>query len=267
MLTSYHNHTTWSDGKVGVEEQIEAARAAGLDELGISDHYVMHPGKVVEWSMPLDALDDYVAAMEHAREGSPLPFRIGIEADYFPETIDELRRRLARHRFDYVIGSVHFVDGFPLDSSAADWEAITPAERDDQWRLYWQRLRELAESGVFDFAAHLDLPKKFGFRPRADLSEEAGAALAAIAAAGMAIEINTAGWSLPAQEAYPTRDLLRAARQLGIPLLINADAHRPEHLTHNFDRARALAAEAGYGELVRYEGRQRFPVPLEDQGA
>ena len=98
------------------------------------------------------------------------------------ERFDELRRRLARHPFDYVIGSVHFVDGFPLDSRAADWEALAPAARDDQWRLYWRRLRRLAESGVFDFAAHLDLPKKFGFRPQADLTAAADDALAAIVA-------------------------------------------------------------------------------------
>ena len=48
----------------------------------------------------------------------------------------------------------------------------------------------MAESGVFDFAAHLDLPKKFGFKPAANLSAESSAALDAIAAAGMAIEIN-----------------------------------------------------------------------------
>jgi histidinol-phosphatase (PHP family) len=262
MLTSYHNHTTWSDGKATVAEQIAAARQAGLDELGISDHYVMHPGRVVDWSMPLDRLDDYVAAMEQARATAGIPFRIGIEADYFPETIEELRRRLARHAFDYVIGSVHFVDGFPLDSRAADWEALAPAERDVQWRLYWQRLRELAESGVFDFAAHLDLPKKFGFRPQADLTAAADDALAAIAAADMGIEINTAGWSLPAAEAYPSLGLLRKARALGIPLLINADAHRTDHLTHDFARARELAAAAGYTELVRYAGRRRFSVPL-----
>src|SRR5262249_54814549 len=104
--------------------------------------------------------------------------------------------------------------------------------------------------------------KKFGHRPTADLDNEESAALDAIAAAGMAIEINTAGWNLPAREAYPSLRLLRAARQRRIPLLINSDAHRPEHLTWEFDRARALARDAGYTELSRYAGRRRFAVPL-----
>ena len=82
MLTSYHNHTTWSDGKATVAASgIRRRPRAGLDELGISDHYVMHPRQAVDWSMPLDRLDDYVAAMEHARDVAGIPFRIGIEAD------------------------------------------------------------------------------------------------------------------------------------------------------------------------------------------
>ncbi len=263
MITSYHNHTTWSDGATPIAGQIEGARQAGLDELGISDHYVFNPHGVTTWSMPLDKMADYVADVQQAMAQTTSPvIRLGIEADYFPETIDELRRRLALYPFDYVIGSVHYVDGFPIDEHRRFWDALTPEERVEKWRDYWKRIRELAESRVFDFVAHLDLFKKFGHRPTLDLSAEAHAALDAIATADMAIEINTAGWNLPVKEAYPTLNLLRAARERAIPLLINADAHHPKNLTRDFDRARALAREAGYTQLVRYEMRQRFPIPL-----
>jgi histidinol-phosphatase (PHP family) len=264
MLTSYHNHTNWSDGAPTLAAQIQAAKAAGIDELGISDHYVLYPGgEEVEWSLPLDLLGDYVLQLRAAAaEVRGLTLRLGIEADFFPETVDDLRERLAPFPWDYVIGSVHYVDGFPIDENTRFWDALPPEERDEKWRLYWVRVRQLAESGVYDFLAHPDLPKKFGHRPSVDLSAEIAAALDAVAAADMAVEINTAGWSLPAGEAYPSLDFLRQARAREIPLLINADAHFPEFLTRNFDRARDLAREAGYTELVRYEQRQRYPVPL-----
>jgi histidinol-phosphatase (PHP family) len=263
MLTSYHNHTTWSDGKTSLPAMVEGARAAGLDELGISDHCVLAPsGLEVEWSMPLERVGDYVAELREAAATAGLTLRIGIEADFFPETVDDLRDRLAPFPFDYVIGSVHYVDGFPIDDNAARWEALSEAERNQVWRGYWERIGQMAGSGVYDFAAHLDLPKKFGFRPTIDLGKEARAALDALAAADVAIEINTAGWSLPAREAYPSLELLRAARERQIPLLINADAHRPEHLTHHFDRARNLARRAGYDELIRYEKRRRYAVTM-----
>lgn len=264
MLTSYHNHTTWSDGAPTLAAQIQAAKEIGLDELGISDHYVLHPdGEEVDWSLPLDMLGDYVLELRAAaHEVRGLTLRLGIEADFFPETIDALRERLQPYPWDYVIGSVHYVDGFPVDENTRFWDALSVDEANEKWRLYWVRIRQLAESGVFDFVAHPDLPKKFGHRPTIDLSAEIAAALDAIAAANMAIEINTAGWSLPAGEAYPSLELLRAARVRSIPLLINADAHFPEFLTRNFDRARELAREAGYTELVRYERRQRYAVSL-----
>src|SRR5439155_4385584 len=128
-----------------------------------------------------------------------------------PETVDDLRERLQAHPFDYVIGSVHFLADFKVDSSATDWEALNPEEVNEKWRLYWLRIGEMAQSRVFDFVGHLDLPKKFGFRPTADLSVEEDRALDAIAAAGMAIEINTNGWNLAATEAYPALNLLRKA--------------------------------------------------------
>ena len=268
MLVSYHNHTNWSDGAPTLAAQIHAAQQIGLDELGISDHYVLCPrGEEVNWSMPLDMLGDYVLQIRAAAaEVRGLSLRLGIEADYFPETVDELRTRLSDFPFDYVIGSVHYVDGFPIDADAKHWNALSTEERDEMWRRYWLRVRQLAESRAYDFVGHLDLPKKFGHRPGTDLTAEALAALDAISAADMAIEINTAGWSLAAAEAYPSLELLRHARERDIPLLINADAHFPEFLTRDFDRARALAREAGYTELVRYEKRQRYPIPLFAEG-
>jgi histidinol-phosphatase (PHP family) len=264
MLTSYHNHTTWSDGAPTVAALIQAARAAELDELGISDHYVLRPdGEEVDWSMPPDLLGDYVLQLRAAAaETRDVTLRIGVEADFFPETVEILRARLNAYPFDYVIGSVHYVDDFPIDCGGGFWEPLSAEQRNEKWRLYWRRVRQLAESGAYDFLAHPDLPKKFGHRPTVDLSADASAALDAVRAADMAIEINTAGWSLPAGEAYPSLELLRQAHARGIPLLINADAHFPEFLTRDFDRARELARDAGYTELVRYEGRRRLPVPL-----
>jgi histidinol-phosphatase (PHP family) len=269
MLISYHNHTNWSDGAPTLAAQIQEARRLGLDELGISDHYVLHPElPEVDWSMPPDLLGDYVLQLRAAAaETTDLTLRLGVEADFFPETVEQVRANLSAYPFDYVIGSVHYVDGFPIDYQANVWDALSDDERNEKWRLYWRRIRELAESRAFDFVGHLDLPKKFGHRPTVDLSAEAHAALDAIAAAGMAIEINTAGWSLPAAEAYPSLELLREARRREIPLLINADAHFTEFLIRNFDRARDLAREAGYTELVRYELREPYPYLLEAAAA
>jgi histidinol-phosphatase (PHP family) len=173
-----------------------------------------------------------------------------------------VEKRLAPYRFDYLIGSVHFADGFAIDLNAQPWEGLSQDSRDRIWRLYWQRLGEAADSGLFDVIGHFDLPKKFNFYPSVDLTEDGLAVLDIIAARNMAIEINSSGWDKPVQEAYPSLFYLCEANRRKIPLVINSDAHSCDDVARNFERARGLAAQAGYGELVRFEKRKRSCYPL-----
>jgi histidinol-phosphatase (PHP family) len=257
-------HTRWSDGVATVAEVFEAASRLGLEEVGISDHFVVYPdGSDIEWSMPTGRLNEYVDEVLAADRGSgPTRIRLGLEVDYLPDTIEATRNLLRPYPFDYLIGSVHFIDGFPIDDHRKHWDALTPEQATDTWRAYYARLREMAESGVFDFVGHFDLPKKFGHKPGADLTAEVEAALDAIASADMAMEINTSGWSLPAAEAYPAPWILRAARSREIPVLVTADAHTPKYLVRGFDLAHRLAADTGHGSLARYARRRRRAVPL-----
>jgi histidinol-phosphatase (PHP family) len=187
---------------------------------------------------------------------------LGLEVDYFPETIELIKNRLTPYCFDYLIVSVHFVDDFPIDLDAKSWEELSQNSRDRIWRCYWQRLRAAAESGFFDIIGHFDLPKKYAFYPSVDQTAAALDTLDTIAAAGMVIEINSAGWDKPVQEAYPSLYYLQEANRRKIPLVINTDAHAPDEVARNFDRARRLAAAAGYSELVGFRQRKRFSYPL-----
>ncbi len=264
MLTSYHNHTTWSDGVSTLDAMIDGARKAGLDELGISDHYTLPPDlRPVPWAMNPESLADYVAEISRARANNGKPaVCLGLEVDYIPETIDLALSRLAPYLFDYLIVSVHFVGDFPIDMDAGHWRDLSEESRNGIWRRYWQLLCAAAKTGKFDILGHFDLPKKFGYFPTIDLMQEALAVLDAVAEAGMAIEINTAGWNKPVCEAYPSLFYLREACRRSIPLVVNADAHRAEEVAGHFARGRALAAEAGYTELARFRQRRRCSCPL-----
>lgn len=262
---SYHNHTTMSDGSASADEMIAAAAAAGLEEIGISDHYVLTPdGRPVSWSMPPDYLGDYFTNVKLAAERHPeIVVRVGLEIDFFPETVATVRDRIGRLPFDYLIGAVHFVGTFPVDESPEQWERLSPSERDDIWRIYWTRVREMAESAAFDVAAHLDLPKKFGFLPTLEYSADIAAALTAIATSGMALELNTAGWRWPAADAYPSHAILAEARRRDIRLQINTDAHRPQDITYEGERAVAIARRLGFSRIVGFDAGRRYAVPLD----
>ncbi len=109
---------------------------------------------------------------------------------------------------------------------------------------------------------HLDHAKKFG--PPADsgaVAAAATAALRAVAAAGMCLEINTGGLRKPIGETFPGPGLLAEARALGIPLVLGSDAHKPVDVGHGFDHAADLARAAGYQTLVRLSTDAEEPLP------
>jgi histidinol-phosphatase (PHP family) len=244
-------------------DQVRGAIAAGLDELGISDHYTLVPGHEVPWSLAQTGLPDYFRALHAARRlaGEELVLRFGIEADYIPESVAELGEILQAYPLDYVIGSVHFIDGFPVDDSASHWEAISQDERNVKIRKYWARVTDMASSGVFDIAGHLDLYKKFGHHATVDLSTDIAAALDAIAEAGMAVELNTSGLHYVG-EAYPSPAILLECHSRGIPTLVTADAHIPQHLTRGYDVGIGELRKAGYTQQAVFEGRRMSLVDL-----
>ncbi len=265
MLANYHTHTTWSDGKSTLDDLLRAASSQGISEIGISDHLVLHPqGAPPRWSMKAHDLESYIRAIRAAADDSPLAVRLGVEADWFPEMSTVIAQTFARANFDYVIGSVHYVDDFPIDGNPHRWKQLSQNDVDHVHRAYWGRIREMAESGLYDLAAHLDLPKKFGYRPRQEPLDAIESALDALAEAEMVVEVNTAGWHKPCAEAYPGADILRGCHERGIAVTISSDAHRPEDLLRDFGRAAELLAGVGFTEVARFgPGGERSFEPLD----
>src|SRR5207237_9839487 len=93
---------------------------AGAGEVGFSGDVYYFRQTLELWESgwmaerSVDELDDYVAAVVEAKERG-LPVKLGIEVDYFPGIERELADLLEPYPWDYVLGSVRFVDGFPVD--------------------------------------------------------------------------------------------------------------------------------------------------------
>ena len=130
------------------------------------------------------------------------------------------------------------------------------------WDGYWRKNRRSGQDGQFSFVAHLDLPKKFFSGGYPSHSSAISQALQVLQECDLSLELNTAGWAKPCGEPYPTLPALCEARQLGLPVLINADAHHPDHICRFFPEARQLLQAAGYQQVCTFQQRQRILQPL-----
>ena len=106
-------------------------------------------------------------------------------------------------------------------------------------------LEKLAGSGLFHTLGHMDLVKKFGYRPEEDVSDAFCRVLDAVAKNNMLIEINTSGLDKPVKEMYPSPDILRAAVDRNIGITLGSDSHAPEEVGRHF--ADALKLLRGLG--------------------
>jgi histidinol-phosphatase (PHP family) len=257
----YHVHTTYSDGTGTVAECVARAIAAGLGEVGIADHF--SPVVEAHWNIAHARLAEYVREIRDAgSRHDDVTVLLGLEADYVPEHEAQLRAFLADHRFDYVIGGVHAVDGFEFDDQDRRDDPCW-REPDALFRRYYEIVAAEAESGCFDVIAHLDWIGLWGHKPGPAVHDAIEAALDAIAASGSALELNTDRTSDPAKVMYPSDELLAAARSRGIPLVISSDAHEATHVGRFWDEAIGRAVAAGYRETLRLSDRALIPLPTD----
>ena len=263
MQADYHLHTPLCHHAEGSPaDYAKVAIERGLEEIGFSDHNPM-PTQFDDWRMSIGDLPAYLDMVQAAREQYPaLPIRVGLECDFIAGQETWIEHLAGKTDWDYLIGSVHYIAyGWAVDDPK--WIGrFKDRPVDEIWTMYWKAYEQCIRSGLFDFVAHPDLVKKFGFRPEGDLRKYYEPSIAAAAEKNVAIEINTAGLRKPVNELYPSREFLEMAFAADIPLLINSDAHAPEEVGADFSSAVQLAKEVGYTQTLRFEKRKRRFVPL-----
>lgn len=267
-----------------IEAYVEVAAARGVSEVGFSEHLYRcveaapilgrfwdedstipravadATGGFVPGEQNL-SLEKYVDAVERAR-ASGLPVLLGLEVDFFPDKLDALLELIDPYPWDYLIGSVHWVGGWAVDSSATqdEFERRGPVEAHD---TYYRVLTELARSGAVDVLGHVDLTKKYGYRLPDEPIDWYRAVASAAATSGTAVEINTNGLRLPAAELYPSASFLAEFASAGVEIVVGSDAHRAADAARGFDAAIAAARAAGYRHRVRFSRRLASRVPLD----
>lgn len=268
FLIDYHIHTPRCGHATGaMRDYVLSAIEAGLAEMGFADHFPLIHLSDPHLAMGLEEVPSYIEEVERLRAEFPgFPIRLGIEADYVPEVLDRLEELLGEYSFDYVYGSVHFVDGWAFDDPR-NLAQYRGRDLGLLYRRYFETLADAAECGLFDALPHPDLVKKFGFRPDEDLGEVYRECLERVARTGLAVELNTSGLRKPVREVYPAPGFLRRSRELGIPVTLGSDAHSPDEVGRDFNLALSLLEEAGYDSITVFRGRKGEQRPLRISGS
>lgn len=258
-----HCHTLFDDGKASPEAMVIAARDAGLTSVGVSLHSPI-PGQE-DWCCAEENVSAFVSEMHRLREryAQQIAVYCGMELDL--DSVCDLSA------FDYVIASVHRLDGFSIDNTPEEAMRLidhfgTP-EKSAQ--AYFARLCDIAKLPETDIVGHFDLITKFDERcalydSAAPVYRDAAfAAMEALNAAGKIFEINSGavsrGWR---SSPYPAPELLRHLHVIGGRICISSDAHSAEAIACAFDRWEALASSCGFEELWQFDGDAFRPVKI-----
>jgi len=257
-MIDYHVHTARCGHAQGdVADYVRRGREISLLEIGFADHLPLLTKEDPTLTMPMDEFPIYINAVELAKEEfSDITVKTGIEADYIPGMEEETKRLLDRYNLDYVIGSVHFIDGWGFDDSRYI-EGYYDRDIYEIYTDYFKLVADAAGSGLFDIIGHLDLIKKYNFRPERDIRPLVEEVVLAIKDAGVCIEINTAGLRKPVGEIYPSDEILVLCAGAGVPITLGSDAHSPEQVGMDFSLALKAASRAGYSRLATFNKRER----------
>ena len=274
MLTDYHVHLRTDEPEntaarfftpANAERYREAASERGITELGVAEHIYRFTAAMEIWQHPFwrqyahDDLDYYCGFV---REETDL--RLGIEMDFIPGVEDRIANVLDGRDWDYVVGSVHFLRDHSLDTEDYSiWGAGESADR--IWRRYFETVAHSALSGLYDIIGHPDLVKVWGSAtpvPDRDPRFFYEPAVEAFAEAGVAVELSTAGWRKPVGEQYPAVPFLEMLVDAGCPLALSSDAHEPDQLGFEYERAVELLESLGVRDIAVFEGRQRRMEPI-----
>jgi histidinol-phosphatase (PHP family) len=236
---------------------VEAAIEKGIGIYGIADHLCFHDNP---WTVKPHLFEEMRATFARLKTNTTsVKILFGMEVDYVPGCEGRVRLLKAENRWDYIIGSVHYIGDWNIDSNAADWEG---KDVDATYAKYVDLVEEMVDSGLYDIVAHLDLPKKYGHYSSIDFTEKFRVIGEKIRANNMAFEINTNGRIKPCNDFYPHRDIVELYHRLGVDVTLGSDAHHRNNVAQYFDEAVAMLKEVGYSRICYFEEGQKRYLPL-----
>jgi histidinol-phosphatase (PHP family) len=289
-----HTHTIFCDGKTDIETMCQSAFSKGFESIGFSSHAPVTGKTGIKSSFNLsdEKLPQYIDAVFAARKrwNGKLQVYLGLEVDYIEGLCGPADRDIRELPLDYVIGAVHYLaapkDGafFTVDGPPEEFDPGFAQFDNDGLalcRAYYDAYNKMVSTGSSDILAHLDLAKKNNEKRKINgepdflsydnpeyirLYVETVDNIASVRAKAIdgkqpngmippIVEVNTGGMvraKMPEPSPGPAIIQLLAARN--IPLIVNADAHAPEHLGGAYTESWAFMRQSGCAKVLLPNG-------------
>ena len=273
VRVDYHVHTNHSmDCDMPMDALCEAALAAGLDEICITEHTEFgHPDPSSD--RPPDP-DTWFKEISRVREKYPLRIRAGMEIGDNPRCRERIKAWHFALPLDYRLLSLHLIDNedpyFPSFFEGKVQETF--------YRRYVEAKLESCLAWApaeYDAMAHLGYCAKFAPYPPLErplryhhAPDVFDALFTRLAESGKALEINTSGRRQAKDgssmgECIPGPELLSRFREMGGEFVtLGSDAHQPQSVGAWLDEAREMAMACGFRYMLTFEGRTPIPIPL-----
>lgn len=252
-----HSSEFCDHAQSSLREMLEAAVQVGYHTFGVTEHAprvearFLYPNEIrLGWDVPkiIADFERYAQALPALAEefADRLVVLKGFETEVVPASSYVRLMQEYRHRyeFEYVVGSVHYVDEISIDGSVEDFQRAMEAHNglDSLAVHYYHTLAQMVEELHPEVVAHLDLIKlhghRFGLLDTPAIRRAAEKALEAIRETGGIIEVNTAGYRKGLGEPYPASWLVQMAHRIGIGFCFGDDSHCVEQVGFGIDKAR-----------------------------
>lgn len=255
-MFDYHLHTVVSfDGQGTAREIAAAAAERGLKEICFTDHH--DHGFAPEDHHDLFSLEEYSAAYDHLEQPG-VKIRRGVEYGLTTWNRPHLEELLQKRDFDFVIGSLHYADGYD-PYFAQFWEGKTMRQAFTGYLEHTLRCVQLHDN--FDVLGHLNYVCKSPQSPTheplhyGDYREISDEIMKVLAQKGKGMEINTSGVDR-AGIFLPTAEFLKRFKELGGEIVtVGSDAHDASRVGQYIPEALEILKEI-FGYVCTFEERK-----------
>lgn len=255
-MFDYHIHTSVSfDSEENATDALAAARSAGLKEICFTDHYDFH--------FEPDAAHDLFTkeSYDEAYANLSLPgisVKRGVEFGLTDWNAPQLRALVRKYDFDFVLGSVHYADGYDPYMKEY-WNGKTVEQG---FLVYLERVLECVRAHTdFDVLGHINYVCKAPHNPTRsylfykDYSEICDEIMRELVKHGKGMEINSSGVDRVG-DFLPNADFLRRFRELGGEIVtVGSDAHAKDRIGQYSTEALAILRDI-FGYVCTFDKRR-----------